>query len=127
MGILMRNMKISVSGSVLALLLLGAFINSAQAQQCTGCRCNSTPDIHPVHSLPECVAGCTIWEIICSGDTVVKQGLTFTSKPAPVPKDCTLRPVLDGGTLTGNMACPASGPVNGTPFNCHHGATANAC
>lgn len=104
------------SASILLAIIVCCCLNEEIfAQQCQGCVCSNGPSVYPAYTIQECIQGCSIIEIVCSGDGGVTRrqfGLAFAGKPKSVPKDCTIEIIPNGGTLTGH---PASGCPTGRP------------
>jgi hypothetical protein len=106
---------------VLSLIVSIASVGAAKAQQCLGCTCTGGPAVHPVRSQGQCLAGCAIFEIVCGSDNIVchrrDQPFTpFSTIQGPVPEDCGIRVVYNGGTITGPATgCDAAPPGKGVP------------
>jgi len=80
------------------------------AQACQGCTCDGSTEVHPAAALKECIKGCSVVQLVCTGRDIVPRttviGLGFAGQPKSIPSDCTIRTVPNGGMLTGK---PASG------------------
>ena len=85
-----------------------------RGQACQGCTCAGSSEVHPAATLQDCIQGCSILELVCSGRDIMPEttviGLGFGGRPKRIPKDCTILSIPNGGLLTGK---PASGCPKG--------------
>jgi hypothetical protein len=80
------------------------------AQSCQGCTCAGSTEVHPVLALADCIKGCSVVQLVCTGRDIMPNttgiGMGFSAEPKNIPKDCVIRTIPNGGMLTGK---PASG------------------
>ncbi|MBV8925678.1 MAG: hypothetical protein JOZ74_09960 [Bradyrhizobium sp.] len=100
----------SAFGIALAIALCLASAAESMAQTCQGCICDSSSAVHPATSQSDCIKGCAIVQLVCSGRDIIPNttviGLGFSGQPKNIPNGCMIRTIPDGGMLTGK---PASG------------------
>ena len=102
--------SISALGIALAIVLYVATAGDLMGQACQGCTCAGSSEVHPVFTLGDCIKGCSIVQLVCTGKDIVPNttviGLGFWAQPKNIPGDCIIRTIPAGGLLTGK---PASG------------------
>jgi hypothetical protein len=102
---------------VLCFFLCFAAAEDSKGQACQGCTCQSctcsgSREVHATATLEECVQGCSVLQLVCTGRDIIPTttviGLGFEGRPKDVPKDCTIRTIPNGGMLTDKPAstCP---------------------
>jgi hypothetical protein len=81
---------------------------TCQGCTCQGCTCSGSREVHPAGSLEECIQGCSVLQLVCTGRDIIPTttviGLGFEGRPKDVPKDCTIRTIPNGGMLTDQPA-----------------------
>ena len=99
---------------ILGMVLWFSAAQDLKGQACQGCICSGSSEVHPATTLQECIQGCSVLQLVCTGRDIVPTttviGTGLGGGPKSVPKDCTIRPVPNGGMLTGK---PASGCPKG--------------
>lgn len=95
---------------VLATVICLAAAGDLAAQSCQGCTCAGSTEVHSVLTLGDCIKGCSVVQLVCTGRDIMPNttvfGLGFSVGPKDIPTGCTVRAIPNGGLLTGR---PASG------------------